>query len=313
MGEGAAAFSKRVAGCNVRCVNGLATDEPFQARCKRSDGTRCLTGMKHHLTVAALLTIAASPLVAQQDAEDARWVTECQDHYSHHDRARFCQIRVERMAMPSGQLSIDARENGAVEIIGGSGTEVVVHEEIEAYAPSASEAEDLAGKVHVKMGSTIQADGPYDDGRSHWIVSYRIEVPSKADIMAQSTNGPLEATNIVGNLELRTENGPIDLERVGGRVNARTENGPLDVSLAGSRWQGDRLDAETENGSVELTLPANYAAHLETGTVNGPLSIDFPITVQGRLDLKRLSMDIGGGGPTVRVVTTNGPVTVGHQ
>jgi hypothetical protein len=35
--------------------------------------------------------------------------------------------------------------------------------------------------------------------------------------------------------------------------------------------------------------------------------------VQGRLDLKRLSMDIGGGGPTVRVVTTNGPVTVGHQ
>jgi hypothetical protein len=52
---------------------------------------------------------------------------------------------------------------------------------------------------------------------------------------------------------------------------------------------------------------------LETGTVNGPMSIDFPITVQGRIDTKRLSMDIGGGGPTVHVTTTNGPVTVDHS
>jgi DUF4097 and DUF4098 domain-containing protein YvlB len=95
-------------------------------------------------------------------------------------------------------------------------------------------------------------------------------------------------------------------------VHARTENGPLEVTLKGSKWDGSGLDAETENGPVELTLPANYGAHLETGTVNGPMSIDFPITVQGRIDTNRLSMDIGSGGPTVHVTTTNGPVTVDH-
>ena len=97
-----------------------------------------------------------------------------------------------------------------------------------------------------------------------------------------------------------------------GNVHARTENGPLEVTLSGARWDGSGLDAETENGPVELTLPSSYAAHLETGTVNGPMSISFPITVEGRIDTKRLSMDVGGGGPTVRVVTTNGPVTVDH-
>jgi putative adhesin len=270
--------------------------------------------MRHQLTVAVALTIAALPLWAQQDTQDARWVDECREHhYDSHEHGRFCEVRVELLAMPSGQLQIDARENGAVEIVAASGSGLVVHEQIEATGSTDADAQELASQVHVKTGSTIRADGPPQQGRhSQWTVSYRIEVPRKSDIMAESTNGPVEATNIVGKLDLRTENGPISLDGVGGSVYARTENGPLEVNLSGARWDGDRLDAETENGPVELTLPANYAAHLETGTENGPLSIDFPITVQGRFDLKRLSMDIGGGGPTVRAVTTNGPVTVGH-
>ena len=32
-----------------------------------------------------------------------------------------------------------------------------------------------------------------------------------------------------------------------------------------------------------MSVPENYSAHLETGTVNGHLSIDFPVTVQGRI------------------------------
>lgn len=39
------------------------------------------------------------------------------------------------------------------------------------------------------------------------------------------------------------------------------------------------------------------------------MRIGFPITVQGRLD-RRIETDIGKGGPTVRVITTNGPVVI---
>lgn len=267
--------------------------------------------MRYPLTLAIALAITACPLLAQQDSEDARWLDHCRDHGSwDHGRARFCDVRVERVPLPSGLLDVDARENGGVDVVGGSGNGLVVHEWVETEGWSDAEAQQIASQVRVKIGNTIRADGPPEEGHRHWTVSYRIEAPRKIDLSAESTNGPLSATSVVGRVDLRTENGPISLDDCGGTVHARTENGPLEVNLSGARWDGSGLDAETENGPVELNMPSNYAAHLETGTVNGPMSIGFPITVEGRLDVKRLSLDINGGGPTVRAVTTNGPVTV---
>jgi hypothetical protein len=271
--------------------------------------------MRHYVIAAVALAIAAPRLCAQPEAkDDARWVSECRDQDRWHDHARFCEVRVEHLATSIGPIDVDARENGAVEIIGGSTSDIVVHELVEAEASSEADAKDMASQIRVTTGGgRIRADGPPEHGHwKSWTVSYRIEVPRRTNVTAQSTNGPVEASEVIGQLDLRTENGPVSLYHVGGAVHARTENGPLEVNLTGSKWDGSGLDAETENGPVELTLPSNYAAHLETGTINGPMSIDFPITVQGRIDTKRLSMDIGGGGPTVRVVTTNGPVTVDH-
>ena len=68
-------------------------------------------------------------------------------------------------------------------------------------------------------------------------------------------------------------------------------------------------DTAIEKGGVTLLVPANYSARLETGTVNGGIDIDFPVTVQGRVG-RRLSTTLGEGGPTVRAVTTNGGVRV---
>ncbi len=269
--------------------------------------------MRHYLTVAVALAVATPRLWAQPEAkDDARWVADCRDQDD--DHARYCEVRVDHLASVAGPLDVDARENGAIEIIGGATNDVVIHELIEAEASTEADAKDMASQIHVTTsGGRIQADGPpYHGRRKSWTVSYRIEVPHKTDVTAVSTNGPLEASDTQGQLDLRTENGPISLYAVGGNVRARTENGPLEVTLTGSRWNGSGLDAETENGPVELTLPASYAAHIETGTVNGPMSIGFPVTVSGRIDVKRLSMDVNGGGPTIRVVTTNGPVTVDH-
>jgi hypothetical protein len=58
-----------------------------------------------------------------------------------------------------------------------------------------------------------------------------------------------------------------------------------------------------------MSVPENYSAHLETGTVNGHLSVDFPVTVQGRIT-RELAVNLGSGGPTVRAMTTNGGVRI---
>src|SRR5207249_2370696 len=107
------------------------------------------------------------------------------------------------------------------------------------------------------------------------------------------------------------KNGPVALRAVGGDVHARTTNGPLDIELTGARWDGVGLDAETTNGPVDLAIPEGYSAQLEFGTVNGPMAVGFPLTVtiQGRVG-RRITTVLGKGGPTIRAVTTNGPVAI---
>ena len=67
-------------------------------------------------------------------------------------------------------------------------------------------------------------------------------------------------------------------------------------------------------------MPANYAARVETGTVNGGFKSDIPaLKLSDDNDgekwnrKKRISADINGGGPTIRVVTTNGGVKIDSE
>jgi hypothetical protein len=43
--------------------------------------------------------------------------------------------------------------------------------------------------------------------------------------------------------------------------------------------------------------------------VNGGISVDFPVTVQGRIN-KELAVNLGAGGATVKAMTTNGGVRI---
>jgi hypothetical protein len=81
------------------------------------------------------------------------------------------------------------------------------------------------------------------------------------------------------------------------------------VQLEGERWAGAGLDAQTTNGPVTIDVPDRYSARLETGTTNGPISLGFPVMVQGRIG-RRIETTLGDGGPTVRAITTNGPLVV---
>jgi hypothetical protein len=58
-----------------------------------------------------------------------------------------------------------------------------------------------------------------------------------------------------------------------------------------------------------MTMPDHYSAALETSTTHGRISIDFPVTVQGRIG-RQLTTTLGAGGARVRAVTTNGGVSI---
>lgn len=257
------------------------------------------------LPLAAALSLFALPAPAQEDED---WVARCYRNNRDNDREVFCEERETRLGSRD-QLRVDGRQNGGVAVRAWDGRDILVRARIQAYAESREEARDIARQIRVSTGGEIHAEGPEMGRRRHWSVSYEIFVPRRIDLDVETNNGPVSVTGVTGEMELRAQNGPMSLRNVGGDVHARTTNGPLNVTLAGSTWSGEGLDAETTNGPVNLSIPAGYSAELETGTVNGPMNIDFPVTVQGRLN-RRINTTLGRGGPRIRVITTNGPVSV---
>jgi DUF4097 and DUF4098 domain-containing protein YvlB len=117
--------------------------------------------------------------------------------------------------------------------------------------------------------------------------------------------------DVTGHIRAVTVNGPLALDNLAGDVHVRGDNGPISVRLSGTRWQGAGLDAETRNGPVSISLPEGYSTLLETGAVNGPISTRIPLTLQGELRRGgQIRTTLGSGGAPVRVITTNGPVTI---
>ena len=232
----------------------------------------------------------------------------CSDKWEN-DRFTHCEIQ-EQTLSPSGSLSVDARQNGGVSVKGWDRNEILVRARIQASGASQADADDLAKQVHIETaGSKIFATGPESRRDAYWSVSYEIFVPHKSDLSLVSHNGGISINDVQGRLEFTAVNGGVALRRVGGTVHGGTTNGGLSIELAGDRWDGEEMDVKTTNGGISMSVPENYSAHLETGTVNGNLSIDFPVTVQGRIT-RELAVNLGSGGPTIRAMTTNGGVRV---
>lgn len=236
---------------------------------------------------------------------------ECRGQNSFNDRlVGHCEMREQTLPFSGGSIAIDGRQNGGVSVKGWDQNQVLVRARVQTAAPTAPEAEALAGQIKVETGGAkIFASGPESRRDYNWSVSYQVFVPRRADVAIETHNGGIAIADVNGRLNFSATNGGVVLKNVGGTVRGSTTNGGLVIELTGDRWDGETLDVSTTNGGVVMAVPENYSAHLQTGTVNGSISVDFPVTVQGRIT-KELALNLGSGGATVKAMTTNGGVRI---
>lgn len=268
------------------------------------------TGLLSRAFLTAVLVAglpAPSPL-AQQGQFSDDW---CRDQNWGDEREGVCEVRQFTVPLPSGPVTVNAAPNGGINVEGGARSDVRVFARVVATAESESRAREIANLVRINQDAAqLQADGPSGLGRREgWHVSYRLAVPSQASLSLRTVNGGISINAVDGRIDFRTTNGGVKLAGLAGEVTGRTTNGGIDVDLDGATWRGEGLQVETNNGGVRLAIPEHYSARLETSTVNGRLNIDFPVTMQGRLD-RSVQADLGAGGPPIRVKTSNGGVRV---
>lgn len=266
--------------------------------------------LRYALLTCALVALAGAAVQAQKKSEGSLQCREGRDVdrlYSH------CEIK-EQTLPAGGAITVDGKQNGGISIKGWDRGEILVRAKIESRAPTQAEADSLAQQIRIETAAlNIRAEGPESRGDYQWYVSYEIFVPRRSDLSLQAHNGGIAISDVTGKIDFKTMNGGVSLKRVGGAVTGRTTNGGVHVELTGTRWDGEMLNVSTMNGGVNVNMPDNYSAHLETGTVNGNVSSDFalnvPLTDRGRMP-KEISVDLGSGGPTIKLTTTNGGVRV---
>jgi hypothetical protein len=225
---------------------------------------------------------------------------------------KVCELRRTTLPLVNGQISVSGK-NGGIEVIGEDRRDIALEARVVVHESSAEQAQSLLKEIKILTDGSIRAEGPSSSffglfGKS-WYVNFRLHVPRHVAAQLHSENGGIDISNIEGEISADTTNGGLTLRDLGGKVHATTVNGGLNVVLNGSHWHGDGLFAKSTNGGVTVNAPDRYSAHLIATTVNGGISVAFPITVQGTIH-NHIDTQIGQGGPTIQVETTNGGVSI---
>lgn len=260
------------------------------------------------LSLTVALVLYAGAAIGAQADRSSRFMDNCRQNRD--DSDHFCEIR--NFTMPASKsLTVDGRENGGVTVHAWDRADIQVVAMVQTQAGSEADARAIAKNIAIAVNAgDVKANGPSLRGRHEsWSVSFEVWAPRNTDLGITATNGGISVDGIESKMNLETVNGGLNLVDVNGDVHGTTMNGGVTADLSGDGWRGGGLDLRTSNGGVHLTLPANYSANLETGTVNGRMDIGFPVTVQGSID-RRLSTRLGNGGQLVRAVTTNGGVSI---
>lgn len=259
------------------------------------------------LFAATIAALAVPASAARKDNQEKQ--LKCDDSRDS-DRHHYCEMKEFPLAA-APRLELDSRPNGGVSVKGWSRNDVLVRAQIRTTADSDAEARNLAGQVQVLTSAgLVRAEGPKQERRQNWSVSFEVFVPFKTSVKARSVNGGVRVSDLEGEIEADCVNGGVTLARLAGNVHGRTTNGGVKVELDGNAWQGQGLDVETTNGGIKISVPESYSAQVEASTLNGGVNSEFPVTVNGRIDRRNMRFNLGSGGAPIRAKTTNGGVSI---
>jgi hypothetical protein len=265
--------------------------------------------LAHAALACMALCLAASAAFAQKENSRGSLTCHDQDNYGNDSRAQHCEVKEQAIAA-TGTINVDGMQNGGISVKGWERNEGLVRYRIQTQAATQAEADNLASQIRITTaGGQIRAEGPEQGRNTNWSVTYEIFVPRQTDLSLQTHNGGISISEVRGRINFEAVNGGVALRHLAGNVTGQTVNGGLAVVLTGNNWDGEGLNVKTTNGGLAVSVPDNYSAHLETGTVNGHLAVS-PTIAEVERETKKLSLNLGAGGTNLRIYTTNGGVSI---
>ena len=144
-------------------------------------------------------------------------------------------------------------------------------------------------------------------------------------VNARSGSGAIRANEIAGAFEAHTGSGSVRLTQVApGDVVVSTGSGSselhgvvgaLRVKAGSGRIEVDGQqegvwNVDTGSGSVRIRLPEDAAFELDAQTGSGGITVDHPLTIQGKISKKHMRGDVRGGGDLLVIETGSGGIYI---
>jgi DUF4097 and DUF4098 domain-containing protein YvlB len=210
-----------------------------------------------------------------------------------------------------GSLEIH-NTNGKIEVRPGTGAEIVVVATRVARDSDEAAAKQAAARIEIKETVTpdrVRLDSTLGgmEFRQMRRVDYVVTLPDRASLVVHATNGDVDLEGLSGSVTVQSSNARIRGRLLTGPAKLETTNGQIQLDFA---KVGGAVQCDTTNGVIEVTIPRDARADLSARVTNGAIShsnLDLTVKEQSR---RRLDASLGGGGPEIRLETTNGAIEI---
>jgi len=211
----------------------------------------------------------------------------------------------------NGRVSL-SNINGGVTITGWERNEV----QIDAVKKARDQQRLDEAKIEVEASSdSVHIRTRYPEGHTNnnpATVTYELRVPRNARLDSINlVNGSLTISQFGGDLRAELVNGSSTIHDLAGRTEISSVNGSVKAYYA-SLANVKEIRLKSVNGSVKLGLPPSPNADVSVSTVNGGISTDFPLTVQGKFVGHHIDGKLGNGGTRIEISNVNGTVHIGQ-
>jgi hypothetical protein len=130
------------------------------------------------------------------------------------------------------------------------------------------------------------------------------------DVGIDTGDGSVSAEGVSGNLKINTGDGSVSIKGQPRALVAHTGDGSVSVDVTSATAPVSDWELTTGDGGINVTLPAGFNAQIDAHTGDGGIDANaWGLRASGE-DRNDLQGAIGSGGPTLRLRTGDGGITL---
>lgn len=167
---------------------------------------------------------------------------------------------------------------------------------------------DITGKIETNTsGGNIKIDNSSGNLEAYTAGGNVAISVSTGDIKVSTSGGKISVSGFNGNVDVSTAGGDIVLDGKNGKIDASTAGGSIKLDYEGKNMG---IDMSTLGGNINASLPGDFDADADIGTLAGKITCDFAKVQKENHVSSFIRAKFNNGGETFKCTTSAGNITV---